>query len=149
MFRRSKSIPVDVHLANLRASRKRWLSRMLRAANTVSNLERAIARLEKALPIEIEQAIKPLAPPPPVDHTTEVMQKLTGVVENLDIPAAFIRPKINAADEAAKAEILAAQAAKTKVKAKASSEKSKAKSKGKLKTMPLTGKAALDFIHGK
>jgi hypothetical protein len=51
-------------------------------------------------------------------------------------------------NEAAKAEIIAAQEAKAKARAKASRERSRLKAKGELRRMPLTGKAALDAIRG-
>ena len=136
MLRRSKTTPLDVHLANLQASRKRWLSRLTRAANAIAKIESAIVRTERQLP-------KPEAPPSTMKEALAIVSAAKPV--DLDIPTQFLRPKTNPADEAAKADIIAAKEAKTKAKA---ADKRAAK-KDQLAKKPLTGKAALDFIHGK
>jgi hypothetical protein len=137
---------------------KRVHSRMFRWANKLDKLIKARGRIEKRIG-EIDDERKPIATPvdlpkrDPVkpDETTAALQALTGVVEkpDLDIPTFLARgmKAQHAADEAAKAAILAEQEAKRKVKAKASSEKSRAKRRGELRKMPLQGKAALALIN--
>ena len=166
MLTNDKTKTIRAKLQETQDALDRWLPRLLRAANAVSRFNKRANYYRKLLADDAARDVKRLRQKP--DETTTAMQKLTGVVEKpdvtdipwsemvgndlrkddpLDIRSQPWNQQPNAADEKAKAEILAGQTAKAKVKAKASGEKSRAKRRGELRKMPLSGKAALEHIN--
>jgi hypothetical protein len=111
-------------LSEIEAAINRWEARLFRAAAALMKLRRKRPALMKR-PLDIK-------PPLPKD--------------DLSVPTFLQRTK-NPADEAAKAEIIAAQAEHKKRKAVSSTAKRKAAAKGETRKMPLSGKAALAYIE--
>ena len=117
----------------------RWHSRLYRAANTVRKLDMARKRL-------VEKLHDRGFPPPPAKPAPGLDDRLDDILEldaGLDIPMVLRRTVPNAADEAAKAAILAGQVEAKKARKAAS----KARSADKLAAKPLTGKAAIAAIR--
>ena len=171
----TKTKAIREKLQDTEEARNRWLTRLLRAANAVSRLSkranyysklladdaaREVKRIEQKIDWKKERAIdRALITGTPVpqdakpDVTNIPWSEMVGDDLRKDDPLdARSQPwnrQPNAADEKAKAEIVAGQQAKAKVKAKASSEKSRAKRRGELRKMPLSGKAALEHKIGR
>lgn len=118
----------------------RWHSRLYRTANTIRKLDAARKRLVER--IAERQAPRPAAAPEPGlnDSLDEI---LAPVADELGIPG-FLDRRPNAADEAAKAEILAQRKDAKKQKAVVR----RAKQNDRFAKMPLSGKAALEAIRG-
>ena len=135
------------------AAIKRWETKLTRAMRQLSKLRLQRRRLEKAAakPKVTVQASVPAHPtvdsettlgalPPPEVKTTPAID---------DIPE-FLRRGVaasKAVDEVIAEQIKSEQAETKKVKARNRIEKMKAKQRGDTKKMPLTGKAALEFIN--
>lgn len=118
----------------------RWHSRLYRAANTIRKLDAARTRLIER--IAERRTPRPAAAPEPGlnDSLDEI---LAPVADELGIPG-FLDRRPNAADEAAKVEIIAQKKEAKKQKAVAR----KAKQNDRLAKMPLSGRAALEAIRG-
>jgi|SRR6516165_1686061 hypothetical protein len=126
-------------LEQIERSLDRLRSRLYRTVNAINKLEKAHRRVKRRVELE---ALQPKPAPEPVAVVTA-----RPIEDDLSIPAQFIRPRLNQADEAAKAEILAQQEATKKAKTTARIAKLKADKAGDTKRMPLTGKAALAAIN--
>ena len=126
-------------LEQIERSLGRLRSRLYRTVNAINKLEKAHRRVKRRVELE---ALQPKPAPEPVAVVTA-----RPIEDDLSIPAQFIRPRLNQADEAAKAEILAQQEATKKAKTTARIAKLKADKAGDTKRMPLTGKAALAAIN--
>ena len=153
-------------LAALDASIKRWKTRMKRAMTMIEKLEKRRKRIATksapAKPLTTGSSYMPVSPEPGNAGTVKVTlvdpdkkaydeawrQTLppdTGIPEFLRRGAAA-QAAVN--DVIAAEEIKAEQATKAKAKAAGRIAKMKAKKAGDLKKMPLSGKAALDYIKG-
>lgn len=121
-------------LEAIRVKIKRWQSRATRANNMLAKLYRQESRALRAVqsPAPGPNYIVRPTPPPPAPEP------------ELSIPD-FL--KQNPADKKAADAIKAEIDAKKKIKTKARLEKMKLRRAGELKRMPLTGKAALEFIR--
>src|SRR3974390_2879151 len=143
---------------DIRASLKRWRSRMVRAANVVNKLELALRRIEKR---EAEEP-KPKALPPPIKETAALLPPSPSPVAeippqphrpppiseatkkewqalNSAMRAAFFGGKTK--DDQAANELRNQIVERKKAKARGRVAKLKAKQAGELKRMPLSGKA--------
>jgi hypothetical protein len=137
-------------LGQIERSLDRLRSRLYRTVNAINKLEKAHRRVKRRMELE---ALQPKPAPEPVAVVTLPATHPTAVniakteVDDLSIPAMFIRPRLNQADEAAKAGILAQQEASKKAKTAARIAKLKADKAGERSKMPLSGKAALAAIN--
>jgi hypothetical protein len=158
-------------LEQIDAAIKRDTSRMTRIANRLAKWHRMRQRklVEMAKPArrladeviqDVAAQVKPLKQAMAAAGVVAIPADKIGQAVAIPVEHAFVTDdpldvrdqpwsRRNEADETAKAEIIATQAATKKVKTKASSEKSRAKQRGELRKMPLQGKAAVDFIRGK
>lgn len=152
----SKNDP-STKLAKINAAIERWQRRQTRAGNALAKLYRQKKRLEAA-------ATAPPKPKRPAKPKLEFAFK-HGLAEPIigrgkpepaptpadDSDALDVRSqpwaKPNAADEAAKAKLIADRAERKKQKAAGQAAARKAKAKGDTRRMPLSGKAALDYIN--
>lgn len=107
-------------------------------------LERAMARPDTAKPEPAPQPAAPVpAPAPVVSDVTDIL------VSELPIPDFLDRTTKSAKerDRVAREAILAEQADRKKAKTRNRIEEMKAKQSGVTKRMPLTGKAAAEFLR--
>jgi nucleoid-associated protein YgaU len=135
----------------------RWHTRLTRASNTIRKLERQRRRLvtRRAAPAKLPAPAKPvptpMVPAVPADdldiRNQGWLDRKGNVTQAAENELKAVKAS-KAADEKAKAEILAAQADRQKQKKAASKAKSKAKLAGDLRKMPLQGKEALAAIRG-
>jgi|SRR5215472_14992693 len=122
-------------------------SRLYRTVNAIKKVDAQRKRLLDKQYVGAGPDTRQQTPPPERKAAAElpkVADTLPAPDDSLDIPALFRRPVVNPADAAAKAAILAEQAAKAKNKRAAS----KAKAGDALAKQPLSGKAALAVIRG-
>lgn len=139
------------------AAIKRWETKLTRAMRQLSKLKLQRRRLEKAAarPPKVVTALQASVPAhPTVDSETTLgagapppAVQPTPAID--DIPE-FLRRGVaasKAVDEVIAEQIKSEQAETKKVKARNRIEKMKAKQRGDTKKMPLTGKAALEFIN--
>jgi len=128
-------------LQALDEARARWWRRLVRAVNAIDKIDGQRKRLLKPRPLDKLDppvlALNDPLPKPPAPAT-------------LDIPTFLQRGLAaqNAADEAVKAELLAAEENKKKTHTRAVKEKRQARLKGELRKMPAQGKEALAIIRG-
>jgi hypothetical protein len=143
----------------LDAAIKRRQSRIRRDATAIAKLEARRKRLLKPPAHKVAVTSDGLChcaaePMPHAPHRAQpryapaVTAEPKAPADDLDIPAFMRRTPVNAADEAAKAAILAERETKAKAKKKASAERSRLARRGDLKRMPLSGKAAMEAILG-
>jgi hypothetical protein len=125
-------------LEQIERSLGRLRSRLYRTVNAINKLEKAHRRIKRRMELERVQ---------PKPEPQQVAARAPVASDDLSIPPIFIRPRLNQADEAAKAEILAQQEATKKAKTATRIAKLKADKSGDTKRMPLTGKAALAAIN--
>jgi len=133
-------------LARAQAQREAGFKAIVRADARIKEAERTIARLQRRLEREPKPAVpvetlKPIKPEniPPVSLSADLEA-------GLEIPLALRRMPSNLADEVAKAELQTALNTQKQAKTRARIEKLKATKSGARQSMPLTGKAAADYI---
>lgn len=131
-------------LEHVDASLARWNSRLRRAVTAIKKLEAKRKRLAKlALPVSnvVVATVRPK-----VEDITDIPVSKFPIADQLadEIPGFLKRSPV---DEKAAAEIKAETEATKKAKAKGRAAREKARLSGSTRKMPLTGKAALDFIH--
>lgn len=145
---------MTTELDSVRAAIKRWRTRAKRAHTMLDKLERKAARLEKKTSIHIDDLHKsdhPIAKAN-AESWRQIGKTSKPAATGNDIPAFLDRRKkeAEAKDKATAAAIVAEQTerkkAAAKIKREVRAEVRQAKLTGQLKRMPLTGKAALEFI---
>jgi hypothetical protein len=154
-------------LTQVLTSIDRWRTKAKRAMTMLDKLEKQKRRMMKAAQPRIADLQRPrahatLADPintigPAIREALEDTQK-NGIGEAVISPADFEIPPFlrrvavsKATDNAIAEKIKTEQVAVKKAKARGRIERMKAKQRGDLKRMPLTGKAALEYIknHGR
>jgi hypothetical protein len=137
----------NTSLEHVDASLARWNSRLRRAVTAIKKLEAKRKRLlnvkpKPALPISTQVAAVVTVKKPVEDVTDISFAEMTGA--DLGIPDFLKRSPV---DQKAAVEIKTEAETRKKAKAKGAKAREKARLSGSTRKMPLSGKAALDFIR--